>query len=365
MALYSNEQLAPLVRTHGRTWFDAQTGGIWFNWTCAGFTITFTGKTLRARLLAFGDEVPGPPGTETPIDYPCVGVVAEDGETLSARMKCTGGPKWYELFHGEEGTHTLGLRKLSENMRGKTALLALETDGEVLPAQEGEKKLTIEFVGDSITCGFGNEAPGRDSLFETSEENGWMTYGAVAARELGAEFNMISVSGISTAPGKHPIIPMKQMNEVYPFTDVYCDERLDKEPAVWDFASHHKDIVAVNLGTNDVNPVRFAKDTATADEEEAWFSVNYRAFLEKVRALNGPDTTILCTLGSMDYYLFDHIKEVVEQYKKDTGDQKVHCFKYIGINLMTEGFGGVGHPSLKTQVRMGKELALRIRALGL
>ena len=29
MALYSNEQLAPLVRTHGRTWFDAQTGGIW------------------------------------------------------------------------------------------------------------------------------------------------------------------------------------------------------------------------------------------------------------------------------------------------------------------------------------------------
>ena len=35
MALYSNEQLAPLVRTHGRTWFDAQTGGIWFNWTCA------------------------------------------------------------------------------------------------------------------------------------------------------------------------------------------------------------------------------------------------------------------------------------------------------------------------------------------
>lgn len=73
-----------------------------------------------------------------------MGVVAEDGETLSARMKCTGGPKWYELFHGEEGTHTLGLRKLSENMRGKTALLALETDGEVLPAQEGEKKLTIE-----------------------------------------------------------------------------------------------------------------------------------------------------------------------------------------------------------------------------
>ena len=45
MALYSNEQLAPLVRTHGRTWFDAQTGGIWFNWTCAG-SVSYTHLTL-------------------------------------------------------------------------------------------------------------------------------------------------------------------------------------------------------------------------------------------------------------------------------------------------------------------------------
>ena len=36
----------------------------------------------------------------------------------------------------------------------------------------------MEFIGDSITCGFGNEAPHRDSLFDTGEENGWDTWAA-------------------------------------------------------------------------------------------------------------------------------------------------------------------------------------------
>lgn len=365
MTLYSGKELLPRLLTHGRTWYDEKTEGIWFNWTCSGFTLSFTGTTLRAKVLAFGDEVPGPPGTETPVDYPCLGVVSEDGETLTSRFKCTGGPKWYDLFTGEEGSHQLRLVKLSENMRGKTALLALETDGELLPPSAGKKRLTMEIIGDSITCGFGNEAPDRDSPFETSEENGWMTYGAIAARELGAEFNMISVSGISSIKPKHPFIPMNQMEEIYEFTDFYGNQRLEQEPAPWNFAGHHKDLVVINLGTNDVNPIRFAADTATADEEEAWFVTRYRAFLEMIRTLNGPETTILCTLGPMDYYLYDHIREVVAQYQRDTGDQRVHCLKYLGINMISEGFGGVGHPSLKTHVRMGKELAERIRQLGL
>ena len=40
-------------------------------------------------------------------------------------------------------------------------------------------------------------------------------------------------------------------------------------------------------------------------------------------------------------------------------------WKLIGINLMEEGFGSAAHPSLKTHIRMGRELAKRIRQLGL
>lgn len=293
MAVYAGEQLLPFTKSHGRTWFDPQTGGIWFNWTCSGFTLAFTGKTLRARVMAFGDQVPGPPGVPVLTDYPCLGVAVQDGEALSARFACGGGPQWYPLFSGEEGSHTLRLVKLSENMRGKACLLALETDGELLAPQEADKRLSIEFVGDSITCGYGNEAPGPEAPFQTAEENGWMTYGALAARELEAEFSMVSVSGIAAARAKHPFLPSPQMEEVYPFTDRYGYERLELEPLPWDFAAHPKDLVVINLGTNDVNPIRFAKDTAAADQEEAWFVERYRAFVEKVRRLNGPDTAIL------------------------------------------------------------------------
>ena len=63
----------------------------------------------------------------------------------------------------------------------------------------------------------------------------------------------------------------------------------------------------------------------------------------------------------MDYYLYYHIKEVVDEIKAESGDQKICCFEYIPINMMFEGYGAAGHPSAKTHARMGRELANYIR----
>ena len=359
--LYTAKELLPLVKIHGRTVYEEDRDAIFFDWTCAGFTVRFSGSTLRARVLAYGDRLRFPPNA--PADYPCLGLVDEDGETLRTRLKCAEGEEWDDCYTGEAGDHTVRLVKLSENMRGKTALLALETDGELLPVAAPEKKLRLEFVGDSITCGFGNEAPGRDSLFETSEENGWMTFGAVAGRDLDAEFNMVSVSGISASKSKGRAFPGRAMDEVYAYTDVYLDERMEREPVEWDFGAAPKDAVIINLGTNDVNPVRFYRELEAADEAERWFRERYRAFVEQIRRLNGPATKIICTLGPLDYYLWDDIEKTVAAYSADTGDGNVFCVKLIGVNIMSEGFGAVGHPSLKTQVRMGHELAVRLKGI--
>ena len=75
----------------------------------------------------------------------------------------------------------------------------------------------------------------------------------------------------------------------------------------------------------------------------------------------GKDTLIVCSLGSMDYFLYDRLKAAVEEYKADTGDERVFAFKYLPINNMSEGVGAGGHPSMKTHLRMGKELAFRLR----
>lgn len=365
MKKYTVKELIPLIKTHGRTFFDDEKESLFFNWTCSGFSVTFSGTILRAKILSSPDKLPSPPGMpESPVDYPCIGTVSEDGDILTYRTKCSEGEVWYDMFESSEnGIHTVRIVKLSENMRGKTALLALETDGEIIRCNEPEKELKIEFIGDSITCGFGNEAPSRDSLFDTSEENGWMTYGAVCGRNLNAEFNMISVSGISANASKYPMFPGKAMAEVYEYTDIYCNERMGKEPCVWDFASDRKDIVVVNLGTNDSGRMWSYKELDKADEEEDWFCEKYREFIEKLRFLNGPCTKIVCTLGSLDYYLYDKIEKAVEKYREDTGDANVYVFKLIGVNLMTEGYGAVSHPSLKTQIRMGNELACRLKKI--
>lgn len=105
MKSYSASSLGQMVKCHGRTFFDTETQALFFNWTCSGFTVAFEGTRLRARILAYEDRLPMPP--DAPVDYPCVGVVGEDGETLTCRFKCAQREAWYDLFDGEQGAHTL------------------------------------------------------------------------------------------------------------------------------------------------------------------------------------------------------------------------------------------------------------------
>ena len=358
MKQYTAKEVKALAFAHGRTWLQEE-GPLWFNWTCSGFTFRFKGSVLRVTIRSVENQMPAFPGfPENPIEYPCIGAVGEDGESLICRYECREKEASYELFSGDPGEHLLRLVKLSEGSRGQAGLVSLWTDGELLPADLQEKPVKIEFVGDSITCGYGNECPNMNEHFNPNEENGWMTYGAIAARAVGAEFNMISYSGISTALPEHSRFPfhMPSMEELYAYTDRDVQEKFGLEPEAWDFAANKKDIVLLNLGTNDVNPIRFAPDRQTAAREEAHFVKKYGEFLKKVRALNGPDTLILSVLGPMDYYLYDRIREAVDAYQKETGDEKIRTFKFIGINLMSEGFGADGHPSMKTHVRIGAQL---------
>lgn len=353
------KELLNKLKLHGRTVWDDQAQALFCNWTCAGFTVTFAGSKLRAELTVLEDKIPSPPGfPPTPDYYPCIGVVV-DGELRNRQEIRENG--WYDLWQGEEGEHTLRFVKLSENSRGKLGIKALEAD-EILPVK-WEEKPVMEIIGDSITCGFGNESAHNSPEFLCSEENGWDTYGARAARELGFDWRQICVSGISASQPEHPMFPMEGMNEIYHLTDQLYDKRRGVTPEAFDFAANKADIVVLNLGTNDVNPIRFSQDFGAVKAMEEWFYARYKEFVADIRRLNGPDTWILCTLGSMDYYLYDPLKRAVEAYIAETGDEKVATFKFALINLMTEGFGAMGHPSAKTHERMGRELAYRVREI--
>ena len=359
-------ELRDYLRFHGRTLTDDRKHAVFFNWTCSGFTCTFTGKTLAATLV--GIPSPNIAGPGQPDEYPYIGIATEGpaGERSRAlihRFKVDAGEHEYTLFSSDdEGPHTVRIVKLSENMRGKCGILDLKTDGSFIPHTAPHPILRIEAVGDSITCGYGNEAPSPMAPFLPEEENGWITYAALAGAELNADFSAICVSGISmegfSFGESMPVMP--GMEDLYEFTDRIYESMDDlKTTSRWDFQSHPVDAVIINIGTNDANMIRMR---GSESEGEARFLDKYAAFLKKVRALNGSKPHILCTLGPMDYYLYDVIRDAAVRYQAETGDQRVHCFKFGGIRPWSEQMAA-GHPSAAIHERMGRELASKLRAV--
>ncbi|MBO4330977.1 MAG: hypothetical protein J5827_02765 [Oscillospiraceae bacterium] len=350
------QQLGENVLTHGRTLLAD--GALWFNWSCSGFTLRFRGSSLKAVFRVIPDRAFAVFGPQEAFDHPCIAVLADGGSEPLFRRKLEAGGE-YTLFEGGEGEHTVRVVRLSENNKGKAGIVSLSADGELLPPPEAPGGPHIEVAGDSITCGYGNETsqPG----FDTQYENALKTYGWLAAKELGAEYSCVAVSGCSVAaptwlPG---IDDFHAMETLYEYTDKPLESALGAASLTpWDFKAHPVDAVVMNLGTNDANEVKmngFSRESVDS------FHRHYGAMVEQLRRLNGSEAWIVCTLGPMDYYLWDDIRDVVEEYKARTGDGRVICRKLGGIVSFTEGSGADTHPSAATHERMGRELAAMLR----
>lgn len=351
------KQLSNSALMHGRTLLAG--GALWFNWSGSGFTVRFRGKELKAKMRVMPDKAFVPFGTEEGFDWPCIASLADGSDQPLFRhcLKEDGGR--YTLFQGEDGEHCVRIIRLSENNKGKAGLVELETDGELLAPPEEPAGPRIEIVGDSISCGYGNES--AEPGFSTERENVLKTYGYLAAKEIGGQYSCVAVSGCSVAaptwiPG---IDDFHAMETLYQYTDKPLESALGQtELTKWDFTKHRSDAVVINLGTNDANEVKMLGFTPKSTED---FYSHYAGLIEQIRRLNGEDTWIVCTLGPMDYYLWDDIRDIADDYRRRSGDKKICCRKLGATVAMTEGSGSDTHPSAATHARMGHELAAILR----
>jgi len=370
MMYLSAEQCRTRLRWTGRTLFDQTHGAVFFNWTCAGFTVRFYGRRLALELVAFAERYPGEGD-----NLPWLAAFLDGAEDPFRKFSlCQGVNEILLLESGAPEEHTLQIVKLSEGSKGRAGLSGLFLEGELLPPQEEKERRKIEFVGDSITCGFGNEMTPEGTLFASERENGLLAYGAVASRLLDAEFQCVCVSGIPLCWARDenyrivlPWVPefetsVRTMEMYYEFADRYHEEAEGKAENFtrWEFSRFLPDAVVLNLGTNDAFRIRVSGNDPA---EAAHFQARYSAFLERVRELNGPDAWIVCTLGSMDYFLYDNVEKAAAEYRLKSGDARVACFKFGAIDPWGEGLGGLNHPNWKTQVRMGNEFAAFLEPL--
>lgn len=359
------ESCMHLTRSMGRTFFYEETGVCYFNWSCSGLEFLFDGTALLAELTASASlESEGMPWDENAPshpNHPWLGVLVDDEEEPSRYIEIGRPEDCCLIFQSREReTHRIRIVKLTENLKAELGIRGFIMEGELKPLPPAEKKKRIEFVGDSITCGFGNMTKERDRLFYTADENGWFSHGAIAARKLDMELSMVCVSGICTV--RESGLPNAYgMDMLYAYTDRIIQDMLGggEEPEPWDFAGHPSDYVVINLGTNDATGIVFSKDP---EEQLGAFRRSYRRFLETVRESNGRDTWIICALGSLDHYLFSDISEVAEEYRRDTGDERVSVFRYRKVNPM-DGWGACGHPSRATHEKMAAEIGAEIQRL--
>lgn len=362
------ENLCPNVLFFGRTFEDTARDAIFFNWTGAGFALTFEGTRLDVELVA-SETVFLPEG----IHWPWVSVYMDGADAPIKEFCVEKLSGTYTLFQSENcERHTIRVVKRSENDKGKLGLAAIALEGKLLPVDCPAFKYRIEFIGDSITCGFGNAAMGRDDRFHVACEDGPKSFPALTAKLVHAQYHSVCISGISLCRPLDPefrlvspdipdvILPVRGMEDYYIYTDRLHEERQGKADGFqeWSFSSFCPDAIVINLGTNDSFRIKAAADKQC---EEAHFESSYSAFLSSIRKYNGSKPVIACTLGPMDYYLYDNIQRAAGKYQEETRDERVFCFKFGGIFPWREGYGGGDHPSVATHRRMAEELAYELK----
>lgn len=362
------------LRLYGRTFWEPKGNILYFNWTCSGFAVTFQGTFLAARfrvipgtvMRRIPGETPQSFATREEKEWPWLGLFMDDDPMPAKRFLLDQEDTSVVLFESDEPElHTIKVIRLTECARAVSGLVSFIAEGDLLKYKSSEKRKKIEFVGDSITCGFGNETYGGERDFYTSEENGWMACGAIAARKLQMEGDYICVSGITVGRFPQALMPYG-MIELYPYTDRLTQDRvpesMDRETSYecWDFKGHVPDYIVINLGTNDGTMVGRSEDILAA---ERMFDTYYYKFLSMLRQYNGFKPQIICALGCIDYYLYDRITAVVQRFMQDTGDQKICCFKYTKMLMSGQDAGACYHPSIDRHMKMAEELAALIRSL--
>ena len=337
----------------------------YFDYSASGFCFVLKGKKAEATILsdpeAWSEENKGVLGIfVTEGSDTSIGAIPEEPtQRITLREK----ENHITLFESsEEKTVCIRVMKFSECAFGYAGLKELEIEGEVVSTSSTTGGLKLEFIGDSITCGYGVEGLWEKDIFTTQQERPDKAYAFLTAKSLGADIHLCSWSGIGLTsnyvdpetinlPDTHWL-----MQSNWPYTDKSLSLRLGIEPEVWKPEGRFEpDIVIINLGTNDISWVRGIEDRRLN------YVAQLRQLIEAVHR-RSPKASILCCLGIMGEALNDSVKEAVDLFSKDFPAVKAKALAFTQ-QLESDGIGADWHPSPVTHKKAAAILTSSIGKL--
>ncbi|MBW8881506.1 MAG: lipolytic enzyme, G-D-S-L [Asticcacaulis sp.] len=211
------------------------------------------------------------------------------------------------------------------------------------PAAVPDLPRQIEFVGDSLTVGYGNTSAFTkctpDEIFETTDAQ--QGFGPLVARHFNADYQINAFSGLGLVRNydgrEHPKYHMPML----------YDRAIFDDPTAADLSHWHPQIVAIGIGGNDFSTPLHADETwKTSAELRADYEKAYIALVRKIRARN-PDAFILLAVadGRGDYT--DGTLAVLKTLKDD-GEKRIDRITIPA----TEDTGCNGHPNIHDDARI-------------
>lgn len=334
----------------GRTVLQAD-GAVRLSWSNTQVVTAFDGPSIAVTLQDVPNKTPSTrqaaPSPDAAQNVFDVIIDAQPPKVFAMHPQKT----HYLLAEGlHAGRHTLTLIKRTEPLVGDVRFLGFQTaPGSHLLPPEPPQRRRIEFIGDSITAGYGNEGADANCRFTPLTENSDLAFGPMAARALHADVSVIAWSG-------HGLIRNRDASTTDLLGELYqrvipSQTAPPYDPRVW-----HPDAVVINLATNDFAP-------GLPDVGD--FAAAYVNLVDAIHHAH-PKAHVFMGVGPMLSDDFPpgqhHLSVALKAHKAVIQSLKAHNDTNVTlVQFATQdgrrGFGCDWHPSLATHAAMAVQLA--------
>ncbi|MFN8075809.1 MAG: GDSL-type esterase/lipase family protein [Kineosporiaceae bacterium] len=293
-------------------------------------------------------------GTSVGVNIDDVGAffdVQVDGVTVATLNAPSTSTHWITGLR--DGTHLFRLVKRSESTWSTATFggLVAGSGGSVIAVPRPFKNRQIEFIGDSYTAGYGDLSTSRSCTELNKLSNADVTFGALTARALGADYQLNAFSGRGMVRNYGGGEPGTSYRTYYDRALLADANDVWQRPLSW-----KPQVVVIGLGINDFS--------TTLNGNEAWantaaltaaYRSAYKEFVAKLRGIYGPSTVIVASATAVypGNEMGPNVQQVVTELNA-AGDPNVKYWYYSDEGM--DKLGCDWHPSAKDHQLIAQRL---------
>lgn len=350
--MQSIKPTAESVKHLGRTLYQHDI--LWLALSAGGIEFSYEGKYLEIWLQ--GDD-----HTAASTDHARIAVYIDHNRILDEMVQ-SAQPRYTIIDKETPLSCTVRILKLSEAPMSVVGIRELIIDDDAKISPTSAKTHRVEFIGDSITCGYGTDDTDLSHTFSTSTEDVTKAYAYRTAQALDVDYSIVSYSGYGVYSGfTDDNTDIRNTTELVPlyYPLVGFSRGTYNKTAItitdWDFHHFEPELIVLNLGTNDHS---FCGSDAN---RQMSFASCYHDFLTMIHE-NNPNAYILCVYGIMNHELSPFIEEAVNRYRQFSGSERISTL-FLPTQTPADGYVVDFHPSLDTHRRAAAAVANKIREI--